>query len=657
MAENREDARCNPPDAIPIRDHFRPVINTHYSGIARGTINANNFELKPALINMVQQNQFAGTATVDPHVHLRTFLEITDTVKINNVPDDNIRLRLFPFSLRGQSRGWLQSLPLGSITTWQELATKFLSKYFPPAKSAQLKIEISTFRQTDFEQLYEAWERYKELLRRCPNHGFEDWVQIELFYNGLNGQTRTTVDAAAGGTIFAKSPAQAHDLLDQMTINSYQWPSKRSGVKRTAGVYAVDPITSLTAHVSALTTQLAAMNKVSTAEGESAPVVVEESHFPEEVQYINNKNFGGYGGYQGNPPPNTYDPVLRNHENFSYANNKNVLNPPPGFNTSNGEGKPSFEDLVGTFVAESGKKMARTESRIDNLETHMANIGASLKILETQVGQITKQLTFQPSSSAPKATDLSMREVNAVSIQHEEVGMIEVEEKKVDHKPSWEDKPTPSKGNRGKKGKSYDFDQCINISLLPYPERFLQLKAKFQKKKGLENLKNLHSNIQSAEQEEVAFTGGNDKGRQGNLPQKLQDPEEFVVPCEIGGQLVDKAICDSGASVNIMPSSLYEKLGLIKIKPTKLSFQLADKSVKVPLGIVEDVELKIDKLRLPADFVVLDMENSQNVRIILGRPFLATAGGVIDLKQAKLTIEVEGQGVEIMALKGSHDPP
>ncbi|XP_075478842.1 uncharacterized protein LOC142519696 [Primulina tabacum] len=206
MDEHRRNDKHIPPEAIPTRDHFRPVINNHYSGIAKGTINANNFELKPALINMVQQNQFAGTATSVPHVHLRTFLEITDT----------------------------------------ELAMKFLAKYFPPAKSAQLKIEISTFRQTDFEQLYVAWERYKELLRKCPNHGFEDRVQIELFYNGLNEKTRGTVDAAAGGTIFAKYPEQAYDLLEQMKINSYWWPSERAGVKRTAGVYAVDPITSLT---------------------------------------------------------------------------------------------------------------------------------------------------------------------------------------------------------------------------------------------------------------------------------------------------------------------------------------------------------------------------------------------------------------------------
>ncbi|XP_075515750.1 uncharacterized protein LOC142550561 [Primulina tabacum] len=525
MADNRENDRQMPPEVIPIRDHFRPVINNHYSGIARGTINANNFELKPALINMVQQNQFAGTATSDPHVHLRTFLEITDT----------------------------------------ELATKFLAKYFPAAKSAQLKIEISTFRQTDFEQLYE---------------------------------TRTTVDAAAGGTIFAKSPTQAYDLLEQMTINSYQWPSERAGVPRTAGAYAVDPITSLTAQVSALTTQIATMNKVSTSKTEGASFVVEESQIAEEVQYINNKNFGSYGGYR---------------------------------------------------VSESGKRMSRTESRLDDLETHMASIGATLKILESQVGHITKQLTSQQSGAVQKNADPNLREVNAIFIQHEEIGVVSKEEKV--------DQPTPSKGSRGKKGKSYDFDQRIDIYLLPYPQRFLQLKAEFQKKKGLEDLKNLHSNIQSAEQEEVAFTGGDDKGGKGNLPKKLQDPGEFVVPCEIGSQSVKKAICDSGASVNIMPSFLYEKLGLSKMKPTGLSLQMADKSIKTPLGIVEDVELKIDKTRLLADFVVLDMGNSQNVRAILGRPFLATAGAVIDLRQGKLTMAVDGQNIELKASKISYDPP
>ncbi|XP_073045967.1 uncharacterized protein [Primulina eburnea] len=462
MAENREDARYNPPDAIPIRDHFRPVINNHYSGIARGTINANNFELKPVLINMVQQNQFGGTATTDPHVHLSTFLEIT-------------------------------------------------------AKSAQLKIEISTFRQTDFELLYEAWERYKELLQKCPNHGFEDWVQIELFYNGLNGQTRTTVDAAAGGTIFAKSPAQAYDLLEQMTIISYQWPSERSGVQRTAGIYAVDPITSLTAQVSALTTQIATMNKVSTSNTEGPSPVVEEAHFFEEAQYINNRNVGGFGGYRGR------------------------------------------------------------------------------------------------------------------------------EEKEVELIPVRDEKPTPTKRARGKKSERYDLIQCIDISLLPYPQRFQQLQDEFQKRKGLEDLKNLNTNSEFADEVEDEFT----KGTRRNAPQKLLDPGEFIVPCEIGGHLVEKYIGDSGASVNIMPSSLYEKIRLSRIKPTGLTLQMADKSVRTPLGIVKDVELKIDKFKVLAEFVVLDMENSQSVHVILERPLLAAVGAIIDVKRGKLTMEVEGQMVEI----------
>ncbi|XP_073133287.1 uncharacterized protein [Henckelia pumila] len=141
---------------------------------------------------MVQQNQFRGAATEDPNLHLRTFLDITDTIKIHGVTEDTIRLRLFSFSLRDNARSWLQSLPLESITT-----------------------------QQDFEKLYESWEHYKELLQKFPNHNFVDWEQIELFYNGLNGPTRIYVDAAAGVSIFSKFTVDAYEMLEQMTINSY----------------------------------------------------------------------------------------------------------------------------------------------------------------------------------------------------------------------------------------------------------------------------------------------------------------------------------------------------------------------------------------------------------------------------------------------------
>ena len=101
------------------------------------------------------------------------FLEICDAVKMNRVTKVSIRLRLFPFCLSDKEIGWLQALLPRSITTWAEMAQKILSKF------------------------YEAWERFNDLLQRCPQHGYQDWLQIQLFYNGLNGHNQTIIDATA----------------------------------------------------------------------------------------------------------------------------------------------------------------------------------------------------------------------------------------------------------------------------------------------------------------------------------------------------------------------------------------------------------------------------------------------------------------------------
>ncbi|KAK6161180.1 hypothetical protein DH2020_004561 [Rehmannia glutinosa] len=244
-----------------IRDYFRPQTNRNYGGIAHIPINANNFELKPALINMVQQNQFGGFATEDPNSHLAHFIQICNTIKMNGVSDDAIRLRLFPFSLRDKARNWLGTLTQGSVSTWDELSQKFLFKFFPPSKTLQLKSEITQFRQFDSEPLYEAWERFRDLLRRCPQHGFPEDQQLCFFYNGLMGQTRAFVDAAAGGALLARFPQDALNLLEEMAMNSYQWLSERSNVQRVAEISDADPIKALTAQVAALTTQLSVLTK------------------------------------------------------------------------------------------------------------------------------------------------------------------------------------------------------------------------------------------------------------------------------------------------------------------------------------------------------------------------------------------------------------
>ena len=116
-------------------DYARPDMLETESSIVRPVVTTNNFEIKPNIIQMVQQFvQFNGLQDEDPNAHLSNFLEICATFKINGATDDAIKLRLFPFSLRGRAKQWLSSQPKASIDTWNLLVEKFLAKYFPPAR-------------------------------------------------------------------------------------------------------------------------------------------------------------------------------------------------------------------------------------------------------------------------------------------------------------------------------------------------------------------------------------------------------------------------------------------------------------------------------------------------------------------------------------------
>nr|GFB38918.1 reverse transcriptase domain-containing protein [Tanacetum cinerariifolium] len=125
-------------------------------------INANNFELKQTLINLVQSNQFTGRQ--HPHNHLRFFNKVTSTFRHPEVPNTTVKLLLFPFSLEGEARTWLDKEPLRSILTWEDLVSKFINQSFPPSKTTYLRNEITNFLQKSNETFNEAWERFKDLL-------------------------------------------------------------------------------------------------------------------------------------------------------------------------------------------------------------------------------------------------------------------------------------------------------------------------------------------------------------------------------------------------------------------------------------------------------------------------------------------------------------
>ncbi|KAG9450567.1 hypothetical protein H6P81_010532 [Aristolochia fimbriata] len=200
--------------------------------------------------------QFSGLANGDPNEHLERFLDLCATFMYNGVLDDAIRLRLFKFTLAGRAKTWLNTLPASSIVTWKDLQKKFLGKYFPPGKTIKLRNKISQFVQELEERLSEAWERINGLLKRCPNHKIELWSQIEIFYNRLNINTRSMIDAASGGSISKKTPEEIHELIEEMTANVYQYPMERSGNKA-AGIYKLESSTTMQAQLEALQQQMA----------------------------------------------------------------------------------------------------------------------------------------------------------------------------------------------------------------------------------------------------------------------------------------------------------------------------------------------------------------------------------------------------------------
>ncbi|KAK4279349.1 hypothetical protein QN277_011144 [Acacia crassicarpa] len=135
------------------------------------------------------------------------------------------------------------------------------------------------------------------------------------------------------------------------------------------------------------------------------------------------------------------------------------------------------------------------------------------------------------------------------------------------------------------------------------------------------------------------------------LPPKVKDPGSFTIPCAIGPHYSGKALCDLGASINLMPISSFKQLAVGEARPTTVTLQLADRSIVLPEGKVEDVLVKVDKFIFPVDFIILDFEADRDVPILLGPPFVATGRTLIDVAKGELTMRVNNDQVTFSILK------
>ncbi|GJU67664.1 reverse transcriptase domain-containing protein [Tanacetum coccineum] len=193
-------------------------------------INADHFEIKTNLLQLVQANPFHGYERENPHAHINSFKRITSTLRFRDVPNDVIKLMMFPYSLEGAARLWYEKEPPNSILTWEDLVTKFVNQFFPPSKTTHLKNEISCFTQKFEETFSEAWERFKEMLRACPHHGFTELTQVDTFYNGLNENDQDSLNAAAGGNLLSKTTREALNIIENKSKVRYS--RNKSNVSR-----------------------------------------------------------------------------------------------------------------------------------------------------------------------------------------------------------------------------------------------------------------------------------------------------------------------------------------------------------------------------------------------------------------------------------------
>ncbi|GKD47738.1 reverse transcriptase domain-containing protein [Tanacetum coccineum] len=181
---------------------------------------------------------------------------------------------------------------------------------------------------------------------------------------------------------------------------------------------------------------------------------------------------------------------------------------------------------------------------------------------------------------------------------------------------------------------------------IPYPSRRNdqknQEKASYQKEKIFQMFQDLQKFLKLAK---IPLNENCSAMLLKKLPEKLGDPGKFLIPCEFPGIEICHALADLGASINLMPLSIWKRLSLPELSPTKMTLELADRSITYPKGLAEDVYVKVGKFHFPADFVVVDFEADPRVPLILERSFLRTGRALIDVYGEEITLWVDNEAI------------
>nr|GEY82342.1 reverse transcriptase domain-containing protein [Tanacetum cinerariifolium] len=467
-------------------------------------------------------------------------------------------------------------------------------------RSLSLRNEISNFQQRFDDSFHEAWDRYKDLLRACPHHGFTELHQLDTFYNALNPAYQDSLNAAAGG-----------NLLERRTQDVLTIIENKSKIAKLT--HAVNQQTSaVTTAMTAILKQFqATLPPTSVKAAEEICITCGGAH-----PYYQCLVAGG----------NTFSEIWDNIQGYVSAAAVN-------YNQGNS-----------VYRSPESRSLPRNT---------VANPKGELKAITTQSGIVLDGPTVPtpPSLINPKEDerveetltdpDLSEYTIKVPPLPVQKYKHMSQREFVVHPRDSF--RPNILYPSRMLKQKQQEKDDVqihkfwqmfkqlhINITLadalILMPKYQKMLKSLLSNKEKLQELANIPLN------ENCSAVILN------KLPKKLRDPGKFLIPCGFS-ELKCKAQADLGASINLMPLSVWKKLGLPELISTCMTLELANRAICTPVGIARDVFIPVGKFTFLADFVIVDYESDPRVPLILGRPFLRTARALIDVHGEEMILQ------------------
>nr|GEY67177.1 reverse transcriptase domain-containing protein [Tanacetum cinerariifolium] len=598
-------------------------------------------------LNVQNSCQFHGLPGDDANKHLDKFLHVTQSIKMNGVTDDAIRLYLFPHSLTHHATAWIDRIRRNSINTFKQMDKMFLGKYFPPSMVIKLRNEITNFRQRPDELLFEAWEHFKLSIDQCPNHNMLPVTQIDTFYNGLTLRHRDTINAT-GGTFMKRCLEECYDLIENMTAHHNDWDTSAQRSESSSSITS-----SFDTKITALKAEMAKINKN----------LMRVLQVNQQVKAVtrNCKTYGGPHSYSDclatvGQTQNIYAAGAYQGRNQFFQGARHGQNPPPDYQAPAYQAsgyqapahKPPIPQQQVVTTNEFTNFMKANDVILKNMQTNTTSLTNSE--LKNMFGQFMKMNTASSSGSGTLPG-------NTVTNPKEDLKGITTRSGTAYQGPTI---PTTFSSLPPTESPILNFEPVVDPNIEPvvapvsapkpnqrpsnpYLSRLhdqkLRDKANDQKEKFFQIFKDLNFNISFADDLILMPKFG------PTIKTLLTNKDKLS---ELARTPLNEhcLAADLGASINLIPLSVWNKLSLPDLSPTCMTLELAYRLISCPVGVAEDVFVKVRTFHFPANFVVVDFDANPRVPLILlERSFLKTGRALIDVFEGELTLRVGKEAI------------